>query len=838
MSILHVTASGTKMEAIVGLYAKRHSYSTSSGDTEKLELELRYATDWTNFLQFLTRHKQLDSPVITSFTRQSAGIRQESWYVNGTKQSSSTIIKKQLETVQDRRKGVKAIISSEKPYNGQLRQIDYAALKFRVPFVLNNWSYEPTIIVELKHNDLSFIKQSIDTLFSKGKATITDYYNAISLYNMANSAVFNLEAEWISTGIPNADDLTQAVNIITATTENTNVFTKISELLLPKQRPRSTLKELLNNAVGLNRINLNVLSSNLDNYLVSEKNDGETCLLLVGGESVTIVTALYQDESSESLSSPDCILLGEKMTDEIVLYDVLYVRETERSAINLSYTERLEMLDRIIASGLPKTEPTIRRKTILPAREGITKIKSSKDTDGLIFTENIGYNSAKIWKYKPLEHNTIDFMLVAADDNILTLYPKAAGLKSKTTKAYILCSTISERDYKLLGLEQLSLTNWDTLLRRELGEDYLAIKDKIPIPFRPAMDTECFIYLDEVGKKHSDADNKSGQIYEFRYLVGGKPGEKWQAIRRRNDREIGVKTGTGYGNYYRTAEDVFFNYFDPVTLADIGDKQSGYFRTEKKTEYREMILFNNFVKHNVMQQLQNISMIVDLSSGKGQDLVTYNGLGVKCGKFIDIDSLAIATLLERRYTLSDPKIYRYAKPPATNMLVTTAILDLNADWKDVYSTIVDTGLLHNPKAVICNLAIHYLIPDGFNNIFRLVDSLLEKGGKFIFSTFCGEKIAGMLDKSPEITFDTERYSIKYSDKKAKKISVKLPFSDGEYYDEYLVNTTEIIDYFVEKRYKLVQRVYFDEYSGIYKKKIDPADLSFSGLYVFVTLVKL
>ena len=102
----------------------------------------------------------------------------------------------------------------------------------------------------------------------------------------------------------------------------------------------------------------------------------------------------------------------------------------------------------------------------------------------------------------------------------------------------------------------------------------------------------------------------------------------------------------------------------------------------------------------------------------------------------------------------------------------------------------------------------------------LLGKLLEPGGIFIYTAFDGKKVFDLLKN--ETSWDKyESEKLLYSIKKKyntdeftginQKIDVLLPFSDGKYYTENLINTDILNEELTRKKIRLIERKSFGEY---------------------------
>ena len=90
----------------------------------------------------------------------------------------------------------------------------------------------------------------------------------------------------------------------------------------------------------------------------------------------------------------------------------------------------------------------------------------------------------------------------------------------------------------------------------------------------------------------------------------------------------------------------------------IGDNSS-YFINDENDFYKAQRSFNSFVKTFALESIiseqlndkNQTDFVIDLASGKGQDLARLSNLDFKSGLFIDNDKNALSELLNRKHHL-------------------------------------------------------------------------------------------------------------------------------------------------------------------------------------------
>jgi SAM-dependent methyltransferase len=184
-------------------------------------------------------------------------------------------------------------------------------------------------------------------------------------------------------------------------------------------------------------------------------------------------------------------------------------------------------------------------------------------------------------------------------------------------------------------------------------------------------------------------------------------------------------------------------------------------------------------------------------------------------------------------------------------------IDLNEDHKDNFDKLQD---LHLPSSgvdlMVCNFAFHYFIPDRKHlmNIIKFINHYLKPGGRFVFTAFDGRAIIRLLNENNGNWTVSKGKEIKYSIKKqykinvlepiGQKIDVLLPFSNNDYYSEYLVNIEYIASEFSSYGITLETDQSFEEYLIEYKNTnykgyntMDADDRKYSSLYHYYCFYK-
>lgn len=494
----------------------------------------------------------------------------------------------------------------------------------------------------------------------------------------------------------------------------------------------------------------------------------------------------------------------------------------------------------------------------------INKLWSSKDendfkVDGIIFMplNNHYPNRGGAWKsllkWKPPEYNSIDFLVktLKNEDGTDKLTPyielsKKKGLKSKTQR------------YKTLILYVGSIKDtYDSKIKKWN-------KKSAPTEFSPPgtnnkseiIISHANILVNYQNKifahdpiHNIDNEIKDDTIVEFIYDITQKDSKfAWVPIRPRLDKTIKYKNGENmFGNYEKTANDIWKNINNPVTTTMITtgeiDKSllqnTSYYSACEANSYdpKKRLPFQNFhnlyVKKNLImsvapaiqsKQHKQIGQLLDLACGKSGDLSKWKAAYLKRVICIDIDKKCIdyAISFYKSYPRPKPSVY-YVWGDTSKLIFPNQDAGLNDMQKVRLKEYIPTK--NNFDIVSCQFCLHYYF-ESENKLKNLVQNIkdnLKVGGYFIGTCFDGEKLFKLLKGKKEIegaTNDDTIWKIKkayrirtFNNTKPyfnTKVSVFVK-SIGNYHDEYLVNFKYLKQYMNKHGFKTVSVKSFEEY---------------------------
>jgi len=243
--------------------------------------------------------------------------------------------------------------------------------------------------------------------------------------------------------------------------------------------------------------------------------------------------------------------------------------------------------------------------------------------------------------------------------------------------------------------------------------------------------------------------------------------------------------------------------------------------------YRALTATISFVKEQRIMSLKHAKWVVDVGAGKGQDLGRYLNAEIEHLVAVDKDAAALAELIRRRYGFaknSNKRVddgnrkSRHGKSTTLHILVA----DAGNAYTGTLEKIEKFGMKRDgADAVICNLAFHYFCGsvEAIRNVIALMRSCLKVGGLAVITILSGDAIHKKLTSASipdggtwdimEGEPETRKYSIKkmYSSDRledaGQRIGVLLPFSNGAYYEEYLVNIEYLTKEFTDRGFSVV-----------------------------------
>ena len=700
--------------------------------------------------------------------------------------------------------------------------------KQRFTFYHDKWNIDFTFVKETNQVDnTQLIKDTKDKLF-KGITTIADVFNNEWIWTYADK----IEIEFEYTG------KTLAAEDITTVTEvfnKSNIFSKkfyggsdvlqrISNIVNGSPVRDPTLKNILPNAIEINkRQYYEEILSHIDNFYLTEKIDGFRVLVFIS-DTISYYDTEMRLTNIKSGVAGETIIECEMVDNTFYMYDILMHNGTV--VTNIEFNERLKIMNTI------NIESIVVKKFVKLSSDNYKNVirdfynRSDLDykTDGLIFTSaNSNYKSTKFYKWKPVENMSIDFVAKKCPPQILGIEPYD---NKPNMILYILFCGISSKSYKKLNMTKMRSYN-----------SMFSFTDKhyFPIQFSPSNNPNAYLYW-----HHINAEPIHNKVVELTRV-----NNEWKLLKIRHDRSHDMTRGY-YGNDYRVAELIWMNYYNPLTMDILCMSKSEienefYFIKHDSQIHLTLRKFSNMVKSKVYDDIfnnTNNKWILDLGSGKGQDLFKYGKYKNTHVLFIDNNNDNISEIINRKYTYSYSKFHEPISIYVQN-------LDLIDSWKDNIIKIKNAGIpiIKMQTNIVCNFAIHYFMSN-ITEFINFVGALLPSKGRFIFTCLDGEKVFNLLKDNNGEWGDNKKYKIKalYDEKKFtgkdQKISILLPFTGNKMYTEHLVNLSIIDKLLKRQKIKLERQIPFNSYVSDYTDTIADDDMMYIDLLVVCIYVKL
>ena len=459
--------------------------------------------------------------------------------------------------------------------------------------------------------------------------------------------------------------------------------------------------------------------------------------------------------------------------------------------------------------------------------EGIFEYK----TDGLIFTPMFtGVGSSKIgvttppqkktwelsFKWKPPEHNTIDFMV--------TMQRGTDGredVKNVFQSGIDVGSAMQITQYKTAILR----VGFDESVHGYINPCLNVIEDNLPVagdkdnedsykpiqffPTKPSDDGAgiCNLLMEPIqgGNTAIFTENREviedNTIVEFRYNETKEKAWRWEPLRVRYDKTAELRSGgKNFGNAYHVANSNWHSIHKPITKEMIttgigipeesNDDDDVYYNKESKTNILKSLrdFHNLYVKKKlIMNTASRGDTLIDFAVGKGGDFTKWIASKLSFVFGIDLARDSIENrmqgacaryLTHKRQNKIMPSALFVVGNSAVNIRDTSAIA--TDKGKQITNAVFGKGA---KDAVVLGQGVykHYGIAEnGFNissiqfamhymfgsvntlaNFLRNVSETTKVGGYFIGTCYDGEKVFSMLkdkklDESIELTEDSAK----------------------------------------------------------------------------------
>ena len=661
---------------------------------------------------------------------------------------------------------------------------------------------------------------------------------------------------------------------------------------------QSGFKKLVSNTVELSRpVYFKSVLPSIEEYYITDKIDGKRAILIIDeifhyrGKSKTLLGVDIKAISDKvyeisTFSRPKTMksiyishtVIDTEMLNEHTFYGFDIIVSNSNKVSNLPFKMRIDHFDS--ANELLKKYEIGSMKDFVKLtnnyKNEISKFYNDKKNnatkngfhiDGIIFTPSGTYfkdikrvPGSRYVKYVNTEYyNTISFKWKPLDQLTIDFYIMKNGTKKNN---YALCS----------GVDIVTFTK----LKMQFFDNYIPLKNPnshqyFPIQFEP-YDSEGFTYKWSPSetdlKQCEDYDDLNGLVGEFAFVdKKGNYYDQPKLQRLRVDRIPDVAKGEYYGNALKYSELIWHSIKYPLTLEMLGsDAGSGYFMSDDNQEYAAQRAFNSFVKTHLMQSYliaaigHDSANLMDLMCGKGQDLARSIDIGFDEIVAIDKDVDAIYELLQRKYNL---------KVKTENATANIRVKQMDFEEPSELN-IKKLKLKPNSfSAAMNNFGIHYLCHDAtsvnvdnddkrlmstpLQEFVDLISHYLKSKGRMMITCFNGKTVFDTLGNTNEWSL-RENGRVKYSIKSKfastslmnlnQAIDVLLPFSNGNYYTEYLVNIEYLESLFTKNGFKVIANDSFGTLFRQFKREnarmyssLSKEDKQYVSLYQFIIFEK-
>jgi hypothetical protein len=690
--------------------------------------------------------------------------------------------------------------------------------KYRFSFKIDNWKVDITFIKTSTSKEISSIREIKDKFFAscvtKENILTEDWF-----WQYADRIEIEFEfdnmSEFKTTYIKNIYDIiTLSTNIKDFGKDILHklycLINNASSQTMRKNSIKNTLKKILPNAIEINKKQyFTEILPEINRFYLTDKADGIRTILLMDADKISYYNTSYNViEENPQFSYKETIIECEKVGDLFYAYDIIQYDGV--CVAQATFEKRLDYLKRIkwVNLRIKKFVKLTKENYQVKIKEFYEEsLQNTYNIDGLIFTSyDSSYRSTRFYKWKPVHDMTIDFIARKCPKELAGISPY--DIKPGFT-IYLLFSGISSKEFKKLNMTKVQYYN-----------KLFSYTDKyyFPVQFSPSDYPNAYIWYcpDNIG----DIDNK---IVELNF------NGEWRLNKIRNDRSDDFEKKQYYGNNFKVAEIIWRNYSNPLTLdlvCSSYDKLSSdfYFITEHSATHETIRKFNNMVKFSLINRFSiKDSWLIDLGCGKGQDMFKYIKSGVGNTLFIDVNENNLCDIITRKYSYCENKAF-----DKNAMGIYIQNLDLTKNYLENLEKLSQLGMpivKNTTKLIVCNFAIHYLIDDArqITNLVNMVNALLSTGGRFIFTCMNGSKIFDLFQDNATEWGDGLKYKIKklYNQSKftglQQKIDILLPFSNGGFYTESLVNLDLLEKNFLKKKIKLESQDSFEMYLDTFEQ---------------------
>lgn len=506
----------------------------------------------------------------------------------------------------------------------------------------------------------------------------------------------------------------------------------------------------------------------------------------------------------------------------------------------------------LVAAGIPAAaKPYVRIASAEPAElerviRGVHEAARPYGTDGLIFVEpGKPYADTANYKWKSAADNTIDFLVRRAPPSVLGKEPFVdrpghklfflfVGIAPDLRRALGLAWCPGYAD--LFGPPDRAGPGAPGRGPRRPGRADANTGSYAPVQFAPSDAPLAYLY------QHPDASplgDPDGRVLEGRCAGGclaaggGAALAAWEMLRVREDRARELRAKQYFGNPFDVAEIIWLNYLDPFPVEQLWEGPAlDYFVRPKSGAYAAQTAVLSFVKTQRILSLRHADWVVDVGAGKGQDLGRYLEAEVQHLVAVDRDRAALSELVRRKYAFAKRARgragdgdgeYSHRGRDAQARTVTTIhvlVADAGAPHSQTLDRLAALGLRRQAAAaLVCNLAVHYFLEsvESMRNFVALARGVVRVGGLVVVTALLGAAAHALFTgggvaeggtwevrENETLKFGLRRmYGSETLEAAGQRVGVLLPFSDGAFYPEYLVNAAALTAEFARRGFSVV-----------------------------------
>lgn len=633
---------------------------------------------------------------------------------------------------------------------------------------------------------------SFDKLFryDLSEVKMSDGFNIKDSNVFKKEPYYEIEIEYIGDLKDNdeiIEHLIKNIGFILKLYQNNNYIISKSDYDLVKQyyfNIVSCQKFVAANPVTLHQKNLlnNKKYININkNYAVTYKADGERYfgivyedgMLYLLNNNYNIIKTNIQNKSFIG-TLIECEYV--ENNNLILAYDILYHKKTNCHSMKL-IPNRVNLIEKFIKDCKSDEEFTItfkEHKTSSNIYDTINELldnsnKLDYNVDGLIFTpieEKYPSNGGtwfSLFKWKPENLNTIDFLIEFVKDNNLDLIltEKKNGQYVKYKQCKLLVSGFREKYNNKINKREKTC----------VPIEFKPINEDIQIANLIIEDENVFAY-DELSDTKEIIENDT--IIEFRYdTYETNELFRWKPVRNRYDKTLKYKNGeTMFGNFENVANDIWKNIKNPITekLIRTGDIDENNIINNENEEYYSSLNSNSNPQnrisyqkfHTIFVKTNGIKKITSLLSEEGKK--TFNLFDIGFGKLGDLPNWTKNKInyifgVDVNSNNLDNSLQIYKEQPSPKPKIILALADfgklifpnfdcaIDIDSKKIMKKQLNSKYQFDIITSQFSLTYFYKDEITLRTFFQNVNDNLKIGGYFLANCFDGESVIKFLDKN-------------------------------------------------------------------------------------------